>query len=179
MEEAHHLQELLQVYEPPRQALRVQLHACESTGSIQEPAYFPVKARAGAADWQLRRCQAKLDKTARRRQRQMDTCEGYSRDLRQILRQQAVLQAQARAMFELDHAKDQIMTLFQLGLATLGMWGRAEYFGKSYDLCGWQRLWPFFKWGGGSRRRRTRYSSPSAPSTTGHWYATWQRGVVK
>ena len=148
LEEEHNLQEQLQVYEPRRQALGVQVRAFESTGGTEEPAYFPVKARACAADWQVRRCQAKLDKTAGRRQRQMDTCEAYCRDLRQILRQQADLQAQARAMFELDHAKDQIMTLFKLGLANLGMWVRDEYFGKSYDLCGWQRLWPFFKLGG-------------------------------
>ena len=51
-------------------------------------------------------------------------------------------------MYELDHAKDQLMTLFKVGLANLGMWVRDAYFGESYRYCGWQRLLPFFKLGG-------------------------------
>jgi len=147
-EESHSLQEQLQVYEPRRQELFVQVRSLEAAERTEEPAYFPIKARQCAADWQVRRCKARLDKNAERRQRQMDTCEASCRELRQILRQHADLQAQARAMFELDHAKDQIMTHFKLGLANLGMWVRDTYFGKRYDRCGWQRLWPFFKLGG-------------------------------
>jgi hypothetical protein len=48
----------------------------------------------------------------------------------------------------LHHAKDQIMTLFKVALANLGMWVRDQYFGESYQHCGWQRLLPFFKLGG-------------------------------
>jgi hypothetical protein len=51
-------------------------------------------------------------------------------------------------MYELDHAKDQIMTLLKVGLANLGMWVRDQYFGENYQQCGWQRLLPFFKLGG-------------------------------
>ena len=40
------------------------------------------------------------------------------------------------------------MTLFKVGLANLGMWIRDQYFSESYQHCGWQRLWPFFKLGG-------------------------------
>jgi len=65
-----------------------------------------------------------------------------------VLRRQEDLEAQARQMYELDHAKDQIMTLLKVGLANLGMWVRDEYFGESYQHCGWQRLLPFFKLGG-------------------------------
>ena len=99
----------------------IQVSAFEATGRTEEPAYFPVKARHVAAAWQVRHRQAKLDKNARRRQRQLDMCESYCREQRQMLRQQEDLQAQARDMFELDHAKDQIMTLFKLSLANLGM----------------------------------------------------------
>jgi hypothetical protein len=148
LEEERTLQEQLRIDEPRCQELLVQVRSLEAAGSTEEPIYFPIKARACATDWQVRQCQARLDKNAGRRQRQMDTCEACCRELRQILRQQADLQAQARAMFELDHAKDQIMTLFKLGLANLGMWVRDTYFGKSYDRCGWPRLWPFFKLGG-------------------------------
>jgi len=52
----------------------------------------------------------------------MDKCEEYCRELWQVLRRQEDLQAQARDMYELDHSKDQIMTLLKVGLANLGMW---------------------------------------------------------
>jgi hypothetical protein len=74
--------------------------------------------------------------------------EGYCRELRQVLRQQEDLEAQARDMYELEQAKDQLMTLFKVGLANVGMWVRDQYVGESYQHCGWQRLLPFFKLGG-------------------------------
>ena len=83
-----------------------------------------------------------------RRQRVLDKCEEYCREHRHVLRNQEDLQTQARDMYELDHAKDQLMTLFKVGLANLGMWVRDRYFGESYQHCGWQRLLPFFKLGG-------------------------------
>jgi hypothetical protein len=148
LEEEQSLQEQLRVYEPRRQELVVQVLPFEAAGRTEEPAYFPIKARQCAADWEVRRCTARLEKNGGRRQSQMQKCAHYCEELRQVLRQQADLQIQARTMFELDHAKDQIMTLFKLGLANLGMWVRDEYFDKSYRHCGWQRLWPFFKLGG-------------------------------
>jgi hypothetical protein len=51
-------------------------------------------------------------------------------------------------MYELNHAKDQLMTLFKLGLANVGMWVRDRYFGQSYQHCRGPRLLPFFKLGG-------------------------------
>src|SRR5215470_1777685 len=83
-----------------------------------------------------------------RRQHILTKCEGYCRELRHVLRQQEDLEAQARDMYELDHAKDQLMTLFKVGLANVGMWLRDQYFGESYHHCGWQRLLPFFKLAG-------------------------------
>ena len=68
----------------------------------------------------------------------------HERQWRRLLQ----LQAQARDMYELDHTKDQLMTLFKIGLANLGMWVRDHYFGESYHHCGWLRLLPFFKLGG-------------------------------
>ena len=38
--------------------------------------------------------------------------------------------------------------MLKLGLANVGMWVRDQYFGESYQQCGWQRLLPFFKLGG-------------------------------
>jgi hypothetical protein len=105
-------------------------------------------ARQLATDWEIRQRQARLEKNALRRQAILSKCEEYCRDLRQVLRRQEDLAAQARDMYELDHAKDQIMTLLKVGLANLGMWVRDQYFGESYQHCGWQRLLPFFQLSG-------------------------------
>ena len=96
----------------------------------------------------MRQRKAKLEKNAVRRQALLNTCEGYCQELRQVLRRQEDLEAQAREMYELDHAKDQIMTLFKVALANLGMWVRDQYFGESYQHSSWQRLLPFFKGSG-------------------------------
>ncbi len=63
------------------------------------------------------------------------------------------LTANERAMYELDHRKDQIMTICKLALANLIMWVRDRYFPTTYAHATWQRLAPFFrlpgrvKWG--------------------------------
>src|SRR6266849_2374400 len=64
-------------------------------------------------------------------------------------------------MYELDHAKDQLMTLLKLGLANLGMWARDQYFGESYQHCRGPRLLPFFKLGG--------WGSGLGANATGRW----------
>ena len=120
----------------------------EEAGRTEEREYFPVKARQVAVDWEVRQNRTRLEKNELRRSRFMDKCEGYCRELRHVLRYQEDLQAQARDMYELEHSKDQLMTLFKLGLANLGMWVRDRYFGASYQNCGWQRLLPFFQLGG-------------------------------
>ena len=135
-------------YEQRRNELLIQVSQFEEAGRTQERSYFPVKVRQVAVDWEVRQDKTKLEKNALRRQRLVDKCEGYCRQLRQVLRHQEDLQAQARDMYELDHTKDQLMTLFKIGLANLGMWVRDHYFGESYQHCGWQRLLPFFKLGG-------------------------------
>ena len=42
------------------------------------------------------------------------------------------LKASERAMYELDHAKDQVMTTLKLALANLVMWTRDRYFPAPY-----------------------------------------------
>jgi hypothetical protein len=134
--------------EQRRSELLIQVTQFEAAGRTEERSSFPVKARQVAVDWEVRQNRTKLEKNTLRRPRLMDKCERYCRELRQVLRYQEDLQAQARDMYELDHAKDQLMTLFKIGLANLGMWVRDHYFGESYHHCGWQRLLPFFKLGG-------------------------------
>ncbi len=148
MDQEHQLQDQIQAYEQQWSELSLQVMAFEATGQTEERDYFPVKARQLATDWEVRQRKAKLEKNAVRSLRILNKCEGYCRELRQVLRRQEDLEAQARQMYELDHAKDQIMTLLKVGLANLGMWVRDQYFGESYQHCGWQRLLPFFKLGG-------------------------------
>jgi hypothetical protein len=144
----HQLEAQAHRYEQQWMELSERLIPLEAAGQTQERDSFPLKARQLAADWEVRQRKAKLEKHAVRRLRILTKCEGYCRELRQVLRQQEDLEAQARDMYELDQGKDQIMTLFKVGLANLGMWVRDQYFGESYQHCGWQRLWPFFKLGG-------------------------------
>ncbi len=134
--------------EQRRSELLIQVAQFEAAGRTEERSSFPVKARQVAVDWEVRQDGIKLQKNALRRQRLVDKCERYCRELRQVLRYQEDEEAQARDMYELDHTKDQLMTLFKVGLANLGMWVRDQYFGESYHNCGWQRLLPFFKLGG-------------------------------
>jgi hypothetical protein len=146
--QAQHLQEQAHAYEQQRVELILQVTAFEAVGQTEERDYFPLKARQLAVDWEIRQRKARLEKNMVRRQNILSKCEGYCQELRQVLRRQEDLDAQAREMYELDHAKDQIMTLFKVALANLGMWVRDQYFGESYQRCSWQRLLPFFKGSG-------------------------------
>jgi hypothetical protein len=147
-EQDRQLEEQARTYTQRAMELAVQVRSFETAGQTEERAYFPVKAQHLAAEWEVRQRQAKREKMALRRHRLLDKCAGYCKEQRQVLRQHEDLAAHAREMYALDHAKDQIMTLFKLSLANLGMQVRDQYFGASYRHCGWQRLLPFFKLGG-------------------------------
>lgn len=47
-------------------------------------------------------------------------------------------------MYELDHRKDQVMTVFKVALTNLIMWTREQYFPASLAQATWKRLAPFF-----------------------------------
>ena len=74
-----------------------------------------------------------------------DACERACQKERDLLRQLEDLKASERAMYELDHAKDQAMTMLKLALANLVMWTRDHYFPTSYAQATWHRLAPFFR----------------------------------
>lgn len=74
-----------------------------------------------------------------------DACERACQQERNLLRQLKDLAASERAMYELDHAKDQVMTVLKLALANLVMWTRDTYFPTSYAQATWHRLAPFFR----------------------------------
>jgi hypothetical protein len=73
------------------------------------------------------------------------TCERACQRERDLLRQLDNLAASERAMFELDHVKDQVMTAFKLALANVIMWTRDRYFPGTYAQATWHRLEPFFR----------------------------------
>jgi hypothetical protein len=74
-----------------------------------------------------------------------DACERACQQERDLLRQLEDLAANERAMYELDHAKDQVMTALKLALANLIMWTRDHYFPATYAQATWRRLAPFFR----------------------------------
>jgi hypothetical protein len=72
-------------------------------------------------------------------------CERACQQERDLLRQLEDLAASERTMYELNHAKDQTMTVLKLALANLVMWTRDRYFPATYAQATWKRLEPFFR----------------------------------
>ncbi len=71
--------------------------------------------------------------------------ECYCKEQREVLRALEDMKAQEKTMYELDHRKDQIMTVCKVALANLAMWVRDHYFPPSYAQATWKRLLPFFQ----------------------------------
>jgi hypothetical protein len=71
--------------------------------------------------------------------------ERYCKEQRDVLRALEDLEAKERTMYELDHRKDQVMTVCKVALANLAMWARDHYFPASYAHATWLRLVPFFR----------------------------------
>lgn len=69
----------------------------------------------------------------------------YCRQQREFLRALEDLAASERTMYELDNAKDQVMSVCKVALANLAMWVRDQYFPAAYARATWARLAPFFR----------------------------------
>jgi hypothetical protein len=67
------------------------------------------------------------------------------KEQREVLRALEDLAAREQGMYELDNAKDQIMTVYKVALTNLVMWSREQYFPPAYAHATWKRLEPFFK----------------------------------
>ncbi len=74
-----------------------------------------------------------------------DKYERTSIQQREFLRDLPALDAQERTMFELDNAKDQIMSVLKLMLVNLIMWTRDHCFPVDYAHATLTRLLPFFR----------------------------------
>lgn len=77
-----------------------------------------------------------------------DACEHACCQQRFLLRELEDLKEKERVMYELVHAKDQVMTVLKLALANVVMWTRDTYFPAGYAHATWRRLAPFFQLAG-------------------------------
>jgi len=116
----------------------------EETGRTEEREYFPVKARHVATEWEVRQHKAKLEKHAVRRQALLDKCGSYCRELRHALRQQEDLEAQAREMYELDHARVPDHDGVEAGTRQCGNVGEGSVFWRALPTLWVAALTPLF-----------------------------------
>ena len=58
--------------------------------------------------------------------------ERYCKEQREVLRALEELKAQEKTMYELDHRKDQVMTVCKVAVANLAMWVRDRFFPSTY-----------------------------------------------
>jgi hypothetical protein len=126
-------------------ALNQQLWAQEAQGTP------PHRLRAQSTAWQAT-ADAEITGLWERVEQARHTCDRefhkvaqYCREQREVLRALADLAAGERTMYELNDAKDQVMTVCKAALADLVMWARDQYFPASYAHATWVRLAPFFR----------------------------------
>jgi len=104
-----------------------------------------IKEEKAVADAEIEGYQQRQWKAYHTSNKEFAKCEKYCRKQRELLRALADLDQQEREMYELDNRKDQVMTVFKVALANLGMWVRDRYFPAQYAHAGWQRLQLFFQ----------------------------------
>jgi len=140
--------------------------------------YQSALERQEVADYMLRReikerkavIDAELEQIGVKEWRAYEQCnqefrkqERYCKEQREVLRALEDLKAKERTMYELDHRKDQVMTVCTLALANLAMWVRDQYFPASYAHATWRRLLPFFQLSGTITRDATTIQVELAP----------------
>ena len=115
----------------------------------QQPDYHARKA-------QLKDFKREIDAEVKRQSCQVwkayDQCNDEFQKAKRYARQQCEVQralldleAQLRDMFELDHRKDQLMSMFNIALTNLIMWTRDTFFPQNYARATWQTLQAFFR----------------------------------
>jgi hypothetical protein len=102
-------------------------------------------AARGRALTALANCQQSKQRAEHTYRTAWDACEQACCQQRFLLRELEDLKEKERVMYELEHAKDQVMTVLKLALANLVMWTRDTYFPAAYAQATWHRLAPFFR----------------------------------
>jgi hypothetical protein len=93
----------------------------------------------------LANCQQSKQRAEQTYRTAWDACEQACCQQRSLLRELEDLEEKERVMYELEHAKDQLMTVLKLALANVVMWTRDTYFPAAYAQATWHRLAPFFR----------------------------------
>jgi hypothetical protein len=104
-----------------------------------------VKERKAVADAELEQLRIQEWRAYEQCNAEFRKQERYCKEQREVLRALEDMKAQEKAMYELDHRKDQVMTVCKVALANLAMWVRDRYFPPSYARATWKRLLPFFQ----------------------------------
>jgi len=104
-----------------------------------------IKERKAVIDAELEQIRIKEWRAYEQCNQEFRKQERYCKEQRDVLRTLEDLEATERTMYELDHRKDQLMTVCKVALANLAMWVRDHYFPATYAHATWQRLLPFFR----------------------------------
>src|SRR5712692_819841 len=104
-----------------------------------------IKERKAVMDAELEQIRVKEWRAYEQCNQEFRKQERYCKEQREVLRALEDLEAKERTMYELDHRKDQVMTVCKVALANVAMWARDHYFPASYAHATWLRLVPFFR----------------------------------
>jgi hypothetical protein len=104
-----------------------------------------LKRRQSEMSKELTQIQAREKKASEQYTDESRKQERYCKEQRDVLRALEDLEAKERTMYELDHGKDQVMTVCKVAMTNLAMWVRDHYFPVSYAHATWHRLLPFFR----------------------------------
>lgn len=104
-----------------------------------------IKAEKAAIDAELEERWQRVWRAYAKSSKESEKGERYAVAQCDLLRALEDLAANERTMYELDHRKDQVMTVCKLALANLVMWTRDHYFPTPYAHATWGRLAPFFQ----------------------------------
>jgi hypothetical protein len=104
-----------------------------------------IVAEQERAQTALANCQQSKQRAEQTYRTAWDACEHACCQQRFLLRKLEDLEGKERVMYELVHAKDQVMTMLKLALANVVMWTRDTYFPAGYAQATWHRLAPFFR----------------------------------
>src|SRR5258707_4087347 len=81
-----------------------------------------MKERKAAIDAELEQLRIKEWRAYEQCNTEFRKQERYCKEQREVLRALEELKAQEKTMYELDHRKDQVMTVCKVALANLAMW---------------------------------------------------------
>lgn len=107
-----------------------------------------IKERKAVIDAELEQLRIKEWRAYEQCNQEFRKQERYCKEQRDVLRALEDLAEKERTMYELDHRKDQVVTVCRVALANLAMWVRDHYFPASYAHATWLRLVPFFRLSG-------------------------------